>query len=440
MGMEQMHTVEANETNHDIEIGQDVLSAKIDTRTDLHELLEETTENTDPPETEPEKEPRYWDVERANVLSVYDSDTLKKDPATPTAAQIDLNWITEMKDSGALDQLGSLRKQSSEMGLLVGRALYLNQMPVTKENVQNVLLGMVETQKAYEKIPLYKKRNVVVAFANETLQESMDDNFANRESEKTQKVRDKVAASGDAHTFGRNKYVENVVRQNPDTKVLRTEDSPEGSENMKNAIKESIVNTPPPFTFEWEGHGMEGDGGSILLKGIHNLDEKITADEIGEWLIERYEKYPALLDAEAEMQDIFIWKQCYNHTFLRTVYDTLTEKFGPGRTLPIEIGDSEIGMISVTNYGNEYGNSMTEAVVTDEVSTIGSATKTQKEMSKSFFLNTSVYTPIGKNASEKVGLPKGFILPISEQEAPKKAEEVRPGMVEMPYEEQTGTA
>lgn len=212
------------------------------------------------------------------------------------------------------------------LALKIGRNLYLEGFPLTGEITPDLFATKVaelkELQEKLASINIWEGANVVIAANNETWPNGSI-RFMRPEVESAIKksvgLRDKVP-KGNVET----------VRANPQSTSQELIDK-------KNHIINAIRNTPPPFRFVFDGHGVERE--LVLHNGSGIV---ISTKDLGEAIAARKQKF-----AEKDLaRDLYILSSCFSHNFQR---DTMLEIQKNNGTMPIFIGEPEMGQFGFTS-------------------------------------------------------------------------------------------
>lgn len=249
----------------------------------------------------------------SNMIESVNYDSFLEDPAVDFAAQIPDSWITP---------IGNV--YVNEVKLWVGRSLYLNgEEKVTKERVEKHLQAILETRKQYEKTALFHKRNVTVLVGDYNLDDTNNSRTMFSPDER-----------------------KGIDMQKPDNVSVLTVNK--AGLKIKEQFKDKIVTTPSPATFYISAHG---GGSTLYLEG--KPDITISEEELRTWFIERYKRFPELLNTPKEQQDIIIMNSCKVHNFSRLIHSNLRKQYG-NKTFPIIISAGEYGQLTFGGFITDH--------------------------------------------------------------------------------------
>lgn len=277
-------------------------------------------------------------------------DALLADPASQRLDDFDPDWVESPVKSGG-HTLDFHEKEKPSLCIAVVRNLYFKDIDVTEENVKQELERIMLTRKQYEDMPVFRGRNVLFVAHSER-----------KPPETVKKYDEGQIRNDDEFRFGKSAVLETVRRQGAKVDLKKADDTLESLEKTKAETLRGIVDTPPPFTFVFDGHG--GKSAIYLSNGVAgpvNEGElkdsvKITLEELVEAFTKRYEKFPGLVAPSSPLaanRDILIFSACFNHTFARRFFELLPEDV----LKPIVIGASEYGQYAHSNLGTRYGSS-----------------------------------------------------------------------------------
>lgn len=283
---------------------------------------------------------------------------LLSDPALKNILKISDTWIQPMPSS---------KRKLIKFKVMIARNLYFKGLPITKQNVQNEFKNIREYISAYSSLPLFLNRNVVFVAHNEKI---------------GKKKRNR---------FGTDATINSIKGQSENFNLIRPKDTLPSLKRKKAQMLNLIANSPPPFTFVFDGHG--GPNALYLSEGkIKNKKPqetqntiKITYQEFAKALKKRRKKYPN------ESNPIFIFSSCYSHTFLRKVYAAV----GRRKSNMVSLGVSEYNQYGFSDYSSKYGCKFMENILDLEsgyFTTIGTIIKNEY----SGHSNPSLYVPIIK--------------------------------------------
>ncbi|MBT5016622.1 hypothetical protein HN748_06510 [Candidatus Peregrinibacteria bacterium] len=260
----------------------------------------------------------------------HDDEALMNDPALARVHVIERDWLPSMTDL-----------EFADMASYICRNLYLQNELVTYDSVVLEYEAISKARSKYEDVSIFHGRNIVMASHSEQW-----NFFSDR--------------------FGRKELIEVLKDQQGAGCAF---DEFEATENTQESIKkamddtlQAIRTTPSPMTFIFQGHGSPNglyfSDGTIEDGEIQNSnysDTCISPTELANALIQRCRSF----GKEAVAQDILIFDCCYNHDFLRNVYDQLAAY---NYQMPIAIGESEYGQM-----GYSFRESETNSLLFDQV-------------------------------------------------------------------------
>ncbi len=255
------------------------------------------------------------------------------------------------------------KRQRNEFKIMIARNLYIQGKEPTPKNIQEEYKAILEKRKLYKNIPLFRGRNVLCVAHNEEFRDKGDEY-----SEAKYKLFERAA--GGKHRFMTKATLAKIKKQGGKIDLIRADKSLESLKEKEADIKRKIINTPPPFTFMFDGHGQNNK--ISLAKDGPGL----TVWEIADCIAERYKKFPQLKNAIPSMQDIFIFHCCYGHNYLKRVYSKLKNKISSDEyTLPIMFSAAEYGQLGWGKFNNRYGTYTFSRVLNlrskNQISTLG---------------------------------------------------------------------
>jgi hypothetical protein len=335
---------------------------------------------------------------------------LWNDPQSRGYFEIGNDWIDwkEPAVAALVDQNDPTLSQK-ELKLLAARTVFEKGQELTPETVREALHSLAALRNQYKDVELFKSRNVVMAAHSDTLVGEYSGNrfeiasgvgdfhdFAKRELvagiraqqgnegtfslfraepdalEDLTQVETVVRAELDQEAAGKvlnslkggkapfslldvdRALQENQVESSTHEKILQTLRGPKSQQlaqlkQVKQNLLETMVNTPPPFTFVFDGHGgpdslylSDGRLGRDMSPTEAKTTIQITADELAGVMRARGEKYGFTADTAAEQRDVLIFQNCYNHNFVRRMNQQLD-----GMPVPISVGASEYNQLSL---------------------------------------------------------------------------------------------
>jgi hypothetical protein len=281
----------------------------------------------------------------------------------------------------------SEKNENDKFRIIVARNLYFQDKEASEQNAKIEGERILKTRKLYENVPVFSERNIVFA--------------AHLEKQKTDKV-------GDLNRFVKKALVKRIKKDGGKIAgVLRPQNTLKSLKETKQKILTSIINTPPPFTFIFSGHGSPNalylsDGG---IDGVTNKSEiketektiKITVKDLFQSYKKRQEKYGKMNTPTT--RDIFINGGCYNSNFMRNFY-LLCDKEEVSK--PIFLGESEYGQYGVTEYESKYNNNFYNQIFDNnktKKAILGNIIKNDASNKNS---NPSFYIPDDKNRTMQI--------------------------------------
>ncbi len=285
------------------------------------------------------------------------------------------------------------------LSVLVARNLFQKNIEINAKTVEDECKNIAEKREKYGNIPLFYKRNICLITHNEQ--------FRNGFSQTPR--------------FGRRKFLDRLKEQQSNDGALAFyHDVAQNNttEELKKARDAALINIqemPPPATFIFRGHGSP-DALWLAKKEVLPSGEKITTggnlsisdEDFAEAWAKRSEKF----GAEAISKDIVILASCYNHNFVRSIYDKLKDKKAASF---ISAGSAEYGQVGYTNFDESLGSDFLKQVLrlNSERSTLGDVWDSEE---KGDFIgggNPYVYVP-----------DNGVPIELTEQKTPavKKGE------------------
>lgn len=272
------------------------------------------------------------------------------DPALEHLSKLNSDWIkSPVKIEGKAYFIHPADKLSFVVAVV--RNLFFKKIELTEESVEQEVERILLIRVKNKNQPIFRGRNVLIMAHLEV-----------KPSVYIQKPNKNLIMNDDKYVFGKSATVETIRRQNAKVEVMRAEDNIESLKKTKAEVLQGIINTPPPFTFVFDGHGSEngiylshGQIGAVAGSPEREDCIKITVEELAAAYKKRYVKYPGLktpLLPSVAQRDILIFASCFNHTFARRFYDLLPADAAK----PVIIGTSEYGQYGHSDYGSIYGS------------------------------------------------------------------------------------
>jgi len=346
-----------------------------------------------------------------------------EDPALEGMLRIKTEWVDKHHPMMKVAmQAGGEELAMGQMRAMIARNLFFKKLPITEQTVKEEFGRVIETRERFKNIALFKDRNMLLAAHEEILDDKNEDLTPSL-------IKQFEKESGDRHVFAKPALQQALKNQagtkgtlqfvRPESEGTTPEEHIKRLKIAKESILKQIRETPPPFTFVFDGHGssdalylshgqIEGfkpgqgtEKASIVEK---NNTIKITAEELASALKSRQERF-ADHYATPEGKDIIVLACCFNANFIRNVYDKMGDA-----PKPIAIGQSEYGQYSLFSYPYKYGSPFLSTVVgiaaEDKPSSIGTVFTNEfmdlnnlKSSSGNFDGNTnpSIYIPDENN-------------------------------------------
>jgi len=284
-----------------------------------------------------------------------------------------------------------------ETKLILARNLYFKNKEVNEQNLQKEYKKLLENREKYKNLELFKWRNVVFTAHEENLKKEY-------QSKEVWKER-----------FAKEDTIAAIKKQWWKIKVIHPDNTQEQLKKAKQDTLKALENTHYPMTFIFNWHGWPNeiylsDWKYIWSKNASIKEKentiKITVDEIAQALIKRTQNKN--LDHNKnniKNKDILIFESCYNHTFIRNLYNKLNKynqkakkKWLPIVNLPITIWESEYNQLWYSNFRSKYWSDFNEKVLNlknkNTITTIWTVLKNQDKLEDS---NPSVYIPNNHN-------------------------------------------
>lgn len=269
---------------------------------------------------------------------------LLADPALLNLENIQNVWIEEALLKMTFPPNSTLlythMKHVSALKVMVARNLFFQNKSIEKVNVINETTRIFKVREQYKNIAIFKNRNVLYVAHLET-NEYFDMH---------------------RYIFGRSPQLEGIKKQGGNLSFIRPNEKVASIKSAKANMIKKFITTPPPFTFVFDGHGgpdaLYLSNGTIsggkIKEGANTI--KITVAELRDMYVKRREKYPQTASQEPEKKDILIFSSCFNHSFLRALYEILPRHI----TKPVAIGASEYGQLAYGVFYSKFGSSFFE--------------------------------------------------------------------------------
>ncbi|MFC1615918.1 hypothetical protein ACFL21_02150 [Patescibacteria group bacterium] len=275
-----------------------------------------------------------------------------------------------------------------ELALKVGRNLYLSKKvdkpeQITLELIEEEEKEIERLRKEYGEIDIWKNRNVLVLRHGEMWKNSDGQTDSRFMSNDNLKDLEKSVGEGSIKTFG------------PENEKVTANEI----NDIKDEFLKKLVETPPPMTFYFCGHGGQGalylSGGVIGEDGLPSISKSedlyVGLEDFSKAMIERNKKFEESHGREELSRDILIFDSCYNHNFLRSLAFRMKKE---DVSIPILVGVSEYGQYGFTPSNPAITASYTVFRIGDEEVKIKDLFWSQSHNNKS---DLSVYVPAEGN-------------------------------------------
>lgn len=316
--------------------------------------------------------------------NVYiDRDGFNQDPALKNFDLINPDWLDPSPEPWKVAQYR----------MILARNLYFQEKEITQDNVKNEYLRVLEAQEEMSSTTIFKDRNVLMSSHNEL---NTWDRFKGE------------------HLFGRDEVQDEIRQQGGELTALRPDQTYESLKHNKEKTLQSIINTSPPFTFMFSGHGgpdaiyfSDGQPKNTPKAPVEaDIVEtentvKITVQEFAEAYIKRHEQH-----GDPKTPDIIILACCYSHTFIRDFYKILEDA---NVKPPITLGIAEYNQLGAADITSAYGYKFHKQVLdfgSNTTTTIGTIIENEFKHTTS---NPSLYIPTTEG--HKMQIAKGQIGP-----------------------------
>ncbi len=201
-------------------------------------------------------------------------------------------------------------RKAVEMMVMIARNLFIQLKAINPKNAREEYEAIIEKRKRYRDIPVFAGRNVLCVANNEQIKD-----MKGVDAEKYAELKN---ITGGDRRFLVKATSEEIKRQSKTfnfvDKVGRSSDE---VYDVIRGIEQKIINTPPPLTFVFDGHGNKK--AMILVNGQR---WQLREDYIAEWIVARRKKWSDPKYVTPEMQDIFIFDCCLSNNFLRNIHRT----------------------------------------------------------------------------------------------------------------------
>lgn len=278
-----------------------------------------------------------------------------------------------------------LQNNDVALALKIGRNLFYQgfisvpEKSVLEQKIQELQAFQTET----DNIEIFKGRNVVLVRNRElwgedsSIQGLAPEVIGKRRFGSPEMADALERAAGSDGSF----VVEGLSDEKPTAEQLLA---------LKEKILERIRTTRPPMTFYFDGHGGPdalyfNNGGIQGDRPSGTITDYLTSDEIAQAIAYRVKKFPDQKDQLAH--DIYIFSSCYNHNFIRAVYEKNQQFSG---VQPITIGNSEYGQFGFNS--SSFSESVSHSVfgLGSDSQNIGDVRNNEKKYTYSDF---TIYVP-----------------------------------------------
>ncbi|MBT6068315.1 hypothetical protein HOG48_01025, partial [Candidatus Peregrinibacteria bacterium] len=255
-------------------------------------------------------------------------DNLLKDPALAEVHLILPEWLSLSSEDESLKPT-----ESANLATIIARNLYFQGQSVSKETVQAEQERLAAIREEHRDIPVFEGRNILIGSHPEKWESGIN-RFANDEM-----------LTGISHQQGNTDLEFEHYRADKEI--------PRDAEKVKTQILDKIATMGSPMTFLFDGHGTPE---AILLSGM-NEKRELSPDAVPityQELAEAFKKRSDSLNGRATVSDdILIFTTCYNHSFIRNLYEELDLL---SCDKPITIGPSEYGQVTYSTPMDQYGS------------------------------------------------------------------------------------
>jgi hypothetical protein len=259
--------------------------------------------------------------------------------------------------------------------LKIGRNLYMRgQRPgnVTAEQIRAVENLAKNSLGNLKGMPVYEGRRVLFV--------SQREDWSGGESDGQLRFGHEKMVKGLERSVGEDGKVEHFM--------AKEDPSKEDLVKMKAKILDQVKNTPPPFTFYFDGHGF--------AKALVLYDDKIKGLEPHEFIsvaefsaAVKYRANKFGSDYEALNKDLYIIGSCKNHSFIRGIMRIVGEDSDFKKNSGF-IGASEFGQPSFSDRRWSRSDNKKVMKVGEKGVTVGDVAEAEKEYSSS---DVSIYIP-----------------------------------------------
>jgi len=359
----------------------------------------------------PWKEHYLWNNEEFKACFLFWIETFLDGLIDLQILSIIRAWQSEYNnifDDPAIDNLKVLLKQwllldkNMEIKMIIARNLYFSRLEVNEANVNAEYQEYIKNKDSYKGISLFKDRNIIFTAHNEWFEEEHQTEDKNK-------------------NFWKKATIEAIRKQwwdLPDENIIHPKNNNDDLKKAKNKSLEKLETTKIPMTFIFDWHGWPdaiyfSNWGYVGWKN-QSVEEnentiKITFQEMVKALIERAKNKNIWGMTKKEQKDILILASCFNHTFIRNLYDELNKynndkNNSPKVNLPICIWQSEYWQLWYSNPNSNFWNDFFWKVIDfewwDNDTTIWDVNDRQEKLIES---NPSIYVPDKNNVQKIIG-------------------------------------
>lgn len=266
---------------------------------------------------------------------------------------IEVPYLNLSKKSPHLPQLQNMNPEEKEnflinLSAVISRNLYYQQLMANRDTINAELKRIVGYWDKYAEMPIFKERHVVIAAHIENHSDIDINTYWIKEKNRFWKTALSERIKNDGG------IVSEILRPK--------EDTIESLNETKKDILTAIQETPPPFTFIFDGHGgpdaIYFSGGEKIDLSTCSAEEVENAKKIT--LIEFFEVYKSrIVNFWIQNNDIFINDGCYSANFIREFFVMCEQSKIPK---PIFIGQSEYGQLWFSEYRSDYGGELFDRI------------------------------------------------------------------------------
>jgi len=217
----------------------------------------------------------------------------------------------------------------------IARYLYYRRLPINGKNIDRAIVEIDEKHESLKDVSLFENRNVTFLSHNELTSETRD-----------------------PYRFGKIDSREKIKTQtSPDKfKFIRAENGNEQDlAARKKDFKDRVIHSGAPCTFVLDGHG---EPSNFFLTDGETQNDKITVDELVDWIVERHQENN---ENNLALQDrpIFMFMACWQANLIQSIFTRLQSK---GIIPPIMMSIAEYNRVGFSDFNSKYGSSYFEKV------------------------------------------------------------------------------